>query len=279
MNLAQLLDRYGEAITRAVIDTYPPLYDADVRHKSSPQLRRLLRRPLGAQSDAINATVLSLKQHTGTIVVGEMGTGKSYIAAAAAYLAGCRRVMILCPPHLVNKWRREVLQTVPGARASIVRSISDLEGIRRRDAANEFAICSRERAKLGYRWVPAVIPRPLRDARGGLSRGEDGRVLALLSCAACFAAVTDDEDVPLTWAELRTKKRRCRACGGPLWQADRTGPRRMALAEYVRRRMPDFFDLLIVDEGHEFKARGSAQGLAADALAGACGRRVGSQSY
>jgi len=274
VNLAQLLDRYGEAITRAVIDTYPPLYDADVRHKSSPQLRRLLRRPLGAQSDAINATVLSLKQHTGTIVVGEMGTGKSYIAAAAAYLAGCRRVMILCPPHLVNKWRREVLQTVPGARASIVRSISDLEGIRRRDAANEFAICSRERAKLGYRWVPAVIPRPLRDARGGLSRCEDGRVLALLSCAACFAAVTDDQDVPLTWAELRTKKRHCRACGGPLWQADRAGPRRMALAEYVRRRMPDFFDLLIVDEGHEFKARGSAQGLAAEALAGACGKTL-----
>jgi hypothetical protein len=274
VNLAELLDRYGDAIGQTVIRTYPPLYDADVRRVSAPALEQLLRRPLGAQADAINATVLSLKQRSSSIVVGEMGTGKSYIAAAAASLAGCRRILILCPPHLVNKWRREVLQTVAGARASIVRSISDLERIRRHDGANEFAVCSRERAKLGYRWAPAVIPRPLHDARGGLSSGNDGRFLALLSCSTCFAAVTDDEDIPLTWAELRTKKRRCRACGGPLWQADRTGPRRMALADYVRRRMPDFFDLLIVDEGHEFKARGSAQGLAAEALAGACGKTL-----
>lgn len=34
--------------------------------------------------------------------------------------------------------------------------------------------------------------------------------------------------------------------------------------------MPGFFDLLIVDEQHEYKARGSAQGLAAGTLAEAC---------
>jgi hypothetical protein len=36
--------------------------------------------------------------------------------------------------------------------------------------------------------------------------------------------------------------------------------------------MPRFFDLLIVDEQHEYKARGSAQWLAAGTLAEACGR-------
>jgi len=128
VSLGELLDSYGDAISKAVIRTYPPLYDADVRRASGQKLGRLLRRPLGARADAINATVLSLKQHLGTIVVGEMGTGKSYIAAAAASLAGCQRVLVVCPPHLVNKWRREVPQTVPGARASIVRSMSDLEG-------------------------------------------------------------------------------------------------------------------------------------------------------
>ena len=146
MNLSELLDRYGEALSQAVIDTYPPLYDAEVRRTRNPDLRRLLRRPLGGQGDAINATVLSLQQHPGTIVVGEMGTGKSYIAAAAAYLAGHQRILIVCPPHLVRKWRREISQTVLGARATIVQTVGDLDETRRSGVRPQFIICSRERA-------------------------------------------------------------------------------------------------------------------------------------
>ena len=56
---------------------------------------------------------------------------KRILAAAAAYLAGFRRVLVLAPPHLVKKWQREVLQTVPGAKVAIVRTISDLERVRR----------------------------------------------------------------------------------------------------------------------------------------------------
>ena len=141
MNIAELLDQYGSAITQAVIDAYPPLYDAEARRAGSPHLRRLLRRPLAAQADAINATVLSLNRQRGTIVVGEMGTGKSYIAAAAAYLAGCRRILVLAPPHLVKKWRREIVQTVPGAETTIVRTIADLEEVRQREATIHFVIC------------------------------------------------------------------------------------------------------------------------------------------
>ncbi|MCC6173833.1 MAG: DEAD/DEAH box helicase family protein [Chloroflexi bacterium] len=270
MNLSELLDRYGESLSQAVIDTYPPLYDAEVRRIRNPDLRRLLRRPLGGQGDAISGTVLSLQRHSGTIVVGEMGTGKSYIAAAAAYLDGHRRILIVCPPHLVKKWRREIVQTVPGAQVAIIRTIGDLEEIRRSEGTPQFVICSRERAKLGYRWVPAVVHQPVRGGIGFRSREDDGQIATLLSCPSCFTAAVDDEGVPLCWAELRAKKRACHACGGPLWQADRTGPRRVALADYLRRRMKGVFDLLIVDEAHEFKARGSAQGLAAEALAGAC---------
>ena len=41
-----------------------------------------------------------------------------------------QRVLIICPPHLVPKWKREVEQTVPGVRAAIVESITDLERLR-----------------------------------------------------------------------------------------------------------------------------------------------------
>ncbi len=66
-----------------------------------------------------------------------MGTGKTFIAASAAHMAGFRRVLVLCPPHLTRKWKREVEETVPEARAVIVASITDLERLRLRlrDAA------------------------------------------------------------------------------------------------------------------------------------------------
>jgi hypothetical protein len=43
--------------------------------------------------------------------LAQMGAGKAAIGAAAAYLAGFRSVLVLCPPHLV-RWRREIVATV-----------------------------------------------------------------------------------------------------------------------------------------------------------------------
>jgi len=82
--------------------------------------------------------------------------------------------------------------------------------------------------------------------------------------------MVDDEGLPLEEADLGRKKHTCERCDGPLWQADRRGPRRYPLADYIARHMPGYFDLLLIDEQHEYKARGSAQGLAAGTLAEAC---------
>ena len=75
-------------------------------------------------------------------------------------MAGFRRVLILCPPHLTRKWKREIEDTVPNGRAAIVASITDLERLRLFTGSGPlFAVMSRERAKLSYRWKPAVIER------------------------------------------------------------------------------------------------------------------------
>ena len=78
--------------------------------------------------------------------MGEMGTGKTFIGASAAYAAGFQRVLVLTPPHLTRKWKREVEQTVPKARAAIVASITDLERLRLSTGPGPlFAIMSRPR--------------------------------------------------------------------------------------------------------------------------------------
>ena len=272
MNLGDFIDTFKDAIAQRVVESYPPLYRPS---ENGGTLPRLLRTPLGAQADAIRGAALSLKAHRGTTVVGEMGTGKTFIGAAAAYMAGFQRVLVICPPHLVPKWKREVEMTVPGARAAVVESITDLERLRLSIGPGPlFAVMSREKAKLSYRWKAAVIQR-WATSRGRLIREEEtGEPFRIPCCPVCTAQAVDKDGVPLTDKVLNRKKHVCAACGSPLWQADNSGPKRYPLSDYVKHHMRGFFDLCVADEVHEFKARGSAQGIAAGVLADACGKSL-----
>ena len=272
MNLGRFIDKFKDAIAARVVESYPPLYRPS---ENGGILPRLLRNPLGAQADAIKGAALSLEAHRGTTVVGEMGTGKTFIAAAAAHMAGFKRILVLGPPHLVPKWKREVEVTVPGASAVIVKSITDLERLRYSTGSGPlFAVMSREKAKLSYRWKAAVIQR-WATSKGRLIREEEtGEPFRVPCCPDCTAQIVDKDGVPLTDADLNRRKHVCAACGSPLWQADRTGPARYPLADYVKHRMKGFFDLLVADEVHEYKGRGSAQGIAAGVLADACGKSL-----
>ena len=272
MNLAGFIETFKDAIAQRVVESYPPLYRPS---ENGRRLPRLLRTPMGAQTDAIRGAALSLQTHRGTTVVGEMGTGKTFIGAAAAHMAGFRRILVLCPPHLTKKWKREVEQTVPFARAVIVTSITDLEKLRLSVGSGPlFVVMSRERAKLSYRWKAAVIKR-WAVSKGRLVRDEEtGEPFRVPCCPDCTAQIVDKDGVPLTDEDLNRKKRVCEQCGAPLWQADSSSLRRYPLSDYVKHRMKGFFDLLVTDEVHEYKSRGSAQGIAAGILADACGKSL-----
>ena len=112
-------------------------------------------------------------------------------------------------------------------------------------------------------------------AGGRLVRDEQtGEPFQVPCCPTCHAQVVDKDGVPLTNEELSRKRRNCDLCRSALWQADGSGPRRYPLADYVKHRMKGFFDLLIGDEVHEYKGRGSAQGIAAGVLADSCGKSL-----
>ena len=272
MDLSEFIDTYRDAIAQRVVESYPPRYRPASFGKPLPHL---LRTPLGAQADAIRGAALSLGVQRGTTVVGEMGTGKTFIAASAAHLAGFRRILVLCPPHLTRKWKREVEETVPDARAIIVASITDLERLRLSQGPGPlFAVMSRERAKLSYRWLPATVER-WATVDGRLVRDEETlEPFRVPCCPDCFEPIVDKDGLPLTQKDLARRKRSCDECGSALWKADPSGPKRYPLADYVKHHLRDFFDLLIGDECHEYKGRGSAQGIAAGVLADACGKSL-----
>ena len=294
MNLSEFIDTYREAITKRIVHSYPPRYRPQADDRPMPQLKR---QPMGAQETAIRGAALSLTEQRGTTVVGEMGVGKTFIAIAAAQIAGFQRVLVLCPPHLVGKWQREIEETIPLVRTGIADSITDLEQLRRQEGSGpQYIVMSHSRAKLGHRFRPAYWTRRLQDEDGNPVRDEQtGAFVMTPACPDCTAQIVDAEGVPVTHQKLDRKRHNCPKCGTPLWTAEarpvetetagynaglvarRTpgqGPRKFPLADYVKNHMRGYFDLLIVDEVHEMKARGSAQGLSAGILADACGKSL-----
>ena len=174
MDLAGFIDTYRDAIAKRVVESYPPLYRPSEKGQPLP---KLLRSPLGAQPG----------RHPGRSPLprGPPGHHRRRRDGHRQDLhrprqqptwrasAGC---WFLCPPHLTRKWKREVEETVPHARAAIVSSITDLERLRTyQGSAPLFAVMSRERAKLSYR-LAASRGAPLGQGLGqaGAGRG-DGR--------------------------------------------------------------------------------------------------------
>ena len=73
-----------------------------------------------------------------------------------------------------------------------------------------------------------------------------------------YAQIVDKDGVPLTAEEMGRKRRTCAGCGSALWQADPKGSKRYPLADYIKKRMKGFFELLIGDEIHECAPRNAA---------------------
>lgn len=85
------------------------------------------------------------------IVLGEIGSGKSSVALATAHSINAKRLLIVCPPHLLQSWQDQAAAVTPWAPVSILSDVTDVE----RFAADKtdglsIAVLSREAAKLGH---------------------------------------------------------------------------------------------------------------------------------
>ena len=251
MNIHDFIEEFRSVIVASVGRDSNPLYHPGTDRKQIYQLiKSLQRRPIASQVDAIGGIVQALRFRDSAILVGEMGLGKTYISIAATAALGLTKVLVVCPPHLVSKWRREVKQTIPMAIAPAAERIGDLERALNEKRRPLFVILSREKAKLGYYW------------KGHATRLKD----STLVCPRCRTPLIDRDGVPVSHEALNRKKQKCKECREPLWEADPRGPRRFPLATYLKNKYPGHFDLLISDECHEYKGAATAQGIALDHL-------------
>ena len=277
MNLTEFITKYKTSINKQIISNYRPKYRPTQTEITLPEL---IREPLGQQVHAIKAAVLSMRHNIGTTIVGEMGTGKTYIAAAASYTAGFQKTLIICPPHLTKKWEREIFETVPDCYVVHLTEIADVKNLKKITDRPLFAITPHSKAKQSYQWKPAFNLKWQHAAIHGLFKNLDGSVMYVPSCPDCGKILRDSHGLPLSIETLEAKPRKCPHCPnhkGYLWQADSSVPfdkRKYSLADYIKKFYPQWFDLLIADEVHEFKAKRSARGATAGTLADSCKRTL-----
>src|SRR5574341_2328793 len=251
-DMTDYLRTYGNLLTDRIKQTAEPLFTPG--EAWNDKLYALLRKPYQAQGDAIMGLSNLLQLYDSAIVVGEMGCGKTLIGASVPYIYenGARpaRTLVMCPGHLVKKWQREVLETIPGAEAKIIRSFKDVLALSTEEPESpEYFIVSKDKAKLGYAWKPAVIQKN-----------------GSYHCPDCFEMILDKDEIPATEDYFQTNKRTCSNCDSPLWQADKDRIRRYALSDYIKKYLKGYFDFLIADEVHELKGGATAQGNSFGAL-------------
>jgi hypothetical protein len=135
--LEQFLKGWLTHLTGIVARTYTPVYQFDLNGYGGLLNRLSKERPipglngksglLPAQKHAAAAVLTRLETAREAIVVGEMGTGKSSLAAAVAAGRQARRTIVLCPPHLVDKWQREFQAVWPQVRTTHLQTIRDVD--------------------------------------------------------------------------------------------------------------------------------------------------------
>lgn len=218
MSLSSFIDEFGDDLLQSLNATNPPVYKGTARPHRQRVLSGLKRRLFDAQAEVVHtvAELLVQRNEKAAIVCGEMGCGKTTIAigiSAVLHAEGFRRTLVLSPPHLVYKWRREIRETVPNAKVWVLNGPDTLlKLLKLREQLNippdgqEFYVLGRVRMRMGFHWRPAF--ERFRTANGVGAR-----------CPHCGSIITDPDGelIPPRKLENEESRRRCQKCGDALW--------------------------------------------------------------
>jgi hypothetical protein len=300
-DLTAFLEEWIQPLTEVVATSYPPKYTFDLNGfgpvLDQLNLKRkipLLNKPglLPTQKHAAAAAATRLLAHDDCIIVGKMGTGKTLMGPAVAAALRSKQmkmdhIIVLCPPHLIDKWIREIKITWPVAKATPLKTIEDVDRFFA-EPGPIFGILKETTARSGSGWEHAIDyvgPRRMKRRKSTESvkflgntefPADDDNAKALqyqlqrgIRCPACGERQIKD-DVLMMTTDFTSAKKHCQKCAAPLWQDTRfgeAGKAKYPLANYIKKRYKKELDLLIADECHQFKGQDSDRG---DAFARLC---------
>lgn len=229
--LNDFVTSFGDSLIEAVNQQNPPIFQEGCTHPYRDiTMDSLLRQPFDSQRNAVHAlsSLLFDKGEKAGVLNAEMGTGKTMMAislAAVAFSEGYQRSMVICPPHLVYKWRREIIETIPNAVVwvlngpdTLVKLLKIRESMQQGNQAEypEFFIIGRVRMRMGYHWKPsfAIKQHHFRNINDEVGTNH------LLACPDCGEVYLDEDENPIQARFLETltdKQHTCSTCNAPLW--------------------------------------------------------------
>ena len=238
--LSDFMKAHGEKIAAHVLETYKPLYNLDPTQKEINILDTLgtKRKPLPgqeragllpAQRHAAAALARSIQKNGVANCQAEMGMGKTGIPTGVLEVLNAYPALVLCPPHLVPKWIREIEEVIPDAHAKELRRIGrnsdeafDVNDVRefleQYQRASEqairtgsprpkwVAVVAHTSAKYGAGWQPAFISRKTRDPL-------TGQIVDACACPGCGRVIMTEKEgfiIPVTDAgDMADKRQFC----------------------------------------------------------------------
>jgi superfamily II DNA or RNA helicase len=124
VDIASYLRAHASELSDRILNTFPPLQNT--KDPVAPRISTMLRKALPAQALAITGTAKYLRKAKAARIVAECGAGKTYMALGAIHVLADGRpstTLVMCPSHITHKWAREVLVTIPRARAFLIEDL------------------------------------------------------------------------------------------------------------------------------------------------------------
>lgn len=163
----EYMTAFAPAMSRRIDSLAKPHHrNGDIRPETDFWLERMLRQPITAQRDGIEACLKSLETKNKVNLVGECGVGKTLMMLGSNWAYNKKqnqamKLLVYCPDHIVySTWVNETKVTLPNVETHVIKSIADLlkfekSGLLSDDTDRVFVV-GQHVAKAGYTNKPSV---------------------------------------------------------------------------------------------------------------------------
>jgi len=243
IELNQFLTEFGMGLMDAVSKQHPPIYDGTPNPHWNQVMDHLKRQPFDAQRERVQAVcqLLAEEGESAAVLNGEMGCGKTMMGIAVSaclFAEGYRRTLVISPPHLVYKWRREILETIEDAKVWVLNGPDTLRQLLKIRASQkdkptvpEFYILGRVRMRMGFDWRPVTMTRRVYERVIVAETQTQARRSYVVTheyagCPDCGEYIVNEEGERISVASFhqgdsRESRKHCQQCQAPLWTLKR----------------------------------------------------------
>lgn len=254
--LTDFIKQFGSGLMEAVQSQNPPVFDGTPSLSREQLMDTMLRSPFEAQREVIQSVsnLLIDKGLGASVINGDMGTGKSIMAvvvAAILHAEGYKRTLLISPPHLVYKWRREIIETVKDAKVWVLNgpdTLAKLLAIRDslgepENQGPEFYVIGRVRMRMGNHWKTSIVSRKRHSCLPVNLRDSSSRSVVrtneLAACPDCGTIQNDEDGNSIAFSAFpQETQMNCSQCSSPLWSLIRNnGNKQKTRKEIISKAM------------------------------------------